>query len=850
MFVVDVLLRRLRADCLTIVVLSACFSCSAIAAEPEIDRIGYFDLPGQPLQAGVVEFALQADITIIASHKLLSGKYSSPVVGPSEVDKALGQLLSNSELTWYYYASADAYVILEKPENEGSVVTDPPQLTIAPPKLDEVLVRGNIFPSRYTTISNTQLHSGVAYFDSARFLSILPQNLIQDQQPEDLADLLKYASGVSSGDGLADTNDDVFIRGFQRNATYIDGFRLGDWTGLKLTPATIEQAEILKGPSTLRYGQAEPGGIVNVVRKKPRADTFVFAQADLGSFGHRELTLDANGNLPFSEDAWFRIIAADEVQDELRDSRDLHRQVLSVAGALQVSADTAIDVGVEHKTMEQTPVRDYPVFLADGVEFPGATLEDVAKQAQADFSAEADFVSAEINHYLSPNWRIQANYFWHDEYRQGVRNSAEAMLETDLFFKPGEWGQDYLVLIPGGQIVLPILLDPTQPEWIYSIGDIRNLYQEEAWDTANNFKLKLEGSFDTGNIEHRFSTGFDWFKQEVFRRYTIEERNPYPNQSWTESEFSVAIFDIAAEIFDPARELGNLNIEERYLRYDDYGFYLQDNIAINENWILSVGTRYSSINGEHTNFNLNEISELQSYNRFSSQVGVVFKPVEAHSIYFNYSEALRANYHVDEIGSARTDPELSNQLEFGLKSQMFDGKLTTSLAVYQITKENVVELAIVDGARTELLAYEQRVSGLDVDASWQVTPKIDVIAAASLMSPEFVSGPYQNLTPSMTPEQTASLFINYQWREGLALNLGMQYVGERFADNLNQFYLDWYSRTDLGLKYQANFMEVDPLLRVSIKNLFDTDYYTAIVSGVRENHAQGRSIDLSISVNF
>ncbi|WP_188152113.1 TonB-dependent receptor [Teredinibacter waterburyi] len=61
----------------------------------------------------------------------------------------------------------------------------------------------------------------------------------------------------------------------------------------------------------------------------------------------------------------------------------------------------------------------------------------------------------------------------------------------------------------------------------------------------------------------------------------------------------------------------------------------------------------------------------------------------------------------------------------------------------------------------------------------------------------------------------------------------MKYVGKRYADYGKAFYLDWYSSYNLGAQYQFNLLEAKPLLRVSVKNLFDTDYYTAIVGDVR-----------------
>jgi iron complex outermembrane recepter protein len=147
---------------------------------------------------------------------------------------------------------------------------------------------------------------------------VLPQTLIQDQQPADLGDLLKYASGITPGDGVSDSNDDVFIRGFQRHAIYVDGFRLSDSTGVKMLPANTERVEILKGPSTLLYGQAEPGGIINVVRKKPQNSTFIHADLGVGSLGRRYASMDINSQVPAVENVNVRVVLAAEDQHELR----------------------------------------------------------------------------------------------------------------------------------------------------------------------------------------------------------------------------------------------------------------------------------------------------------------------------------------------------------------------------------------------------------------------------------------------------------------------------------------------------------------------------------------------------
>lgn len=223
-----------------------------------------FDIPEQALASSLIDFALQADITIVADNELLRGLRATAINGPQELGTALTKLVSGTALSYQYIKETNTYVIERKP-----AATEYPTKTNT--TIEEVLVTGTRYPFRYNTITQTQQQSSNAYFDSARVLNVIPQSLIQDQQAADLGDVLKFSSAITAGDGLSDSNDDMFIRGFQRHAIYMDGYRLSDSTGIKILPANIERIEILKGPSTLHYGQAEAGGIVNVVRKKPQS---------------------------------------------------------------------------------------------------------------------------------------------------------------------------------------------------------------------------------------------------------------------------------------------------------------------------------------------------------------------------------------------------------------------------------------------------------------------------------------------------------------------------------------------------------------------------------------------------
>lgn len=813
-------------------------------------QFSYFDLPGQSLQAGIIEFALQANVTIIADSKILVGQRTSPLIGSYSTEQALAQLLANTSLAYSYQPDSSAYILTPKPAIVA--VPDPapqPSQSVVVP-VEEVLITSQRYPFRYHTVTNTMLHGGMSYFDSSRFLNVLPRELIDDQQAIDLADFVKYASGITPGDGESDTNDDMFIRGFQRHAIYVDGFRLSESTGVKQLPANIERVEILKGPSTLLYGQAEPGGIVNVVRKKPLNDSFIRVDLGVGSAGRRVAAVDINSQLPVSGEVDFRVILADEAQDEMANLLDVHKQLIATSINWQVSADTVIDAGYEFQHSEQTWDRNIAVFLPFDGEFDGASLRDLARQARPGVTTDYTLLNVGLTHSLSPEWRLRAKYVWHDEHRLGVRTSGETLLNTDIFFKPEELGRDYFILVFGGQVALPIVLRPVLPETIYSVGRLRSLYDEEAFETENHASVNLEGSFDAAGLTHHLTLGADWQRQDVSKTYTVEARSPFSFQSWPESEFLTIWPQLVESAFNPLRPLGNLEVHELRLLYDDYGIYFQDSIELSERWLISAGTRYTQTTGEHIDFGSGTTVELQTYEKFSSQLGVVFKPTETQSIYVNFSEALRANYHIDDVGPRTADPELSDQIEIGLKSILLDGRLLSSIGIFSIDKDNIVDLKIIEGVRTALAAHQQRVRGVDLDLTWQASPQLDVIGAFSWIDPQIVSGENQGNQPALVAEQTVSLFARYEFTNGVELTGGYKFVGKRFADDPNAFWLGEYATVDLGLAYHLDLFSTPATLQLAVKNALDEQYYTATLGGVRENESSGRTFMASLKVAF
>lgn len=829
------------------------------------DQAIRFDLPEQSIQSGLIEFGLQARITLIVDQNLIAGQRTSKVVGAYSVQDALKKLLSNTDLIPFYIPESQSWVVQKKPEAKTTPIEIESPVVENKLTIEEINIIGRLnYPLRYNTVTNTQLHAGMSYFDSSRFLNVIPRTLIEDQQANDMFDAVKYASGITSSDGLNDSNDDFFIRGFKRHSIYLDGFRLGDSVGSKMLPANIERVEIIKGPSTLLYGQAEPGGVVNFVRKRAEQKSFGEVEIGAGSFGKKFIDMDINNPVQLSDKLDYRLVVSAETKNSESEIEDIERQLVSASATYHLTANTDFSIHYDFQHSEQTDPKDFlvarPFEDFDGDVFTGATLADGVRTKREYFSSDLTLFSAELSHYFSSDWRLLAKYDGMRDDRLGVRTTTETLLNTNGLINPQiNFGT---VFIFGSQLLVPVEILQGQNELYYRIGRIRSLYDETGYETANRLNLSLEGTQEMGSLVHHISMGIDWHQQNLYKGYLIEERAPLSGQLFPESELDYYLADIFSAVFNPNRNLGEISSQEMRLVYDDFGAFIQDSIELNDQWILNAGGRLVVMQGEHTDITQSEINQLRDYEYWSSQLGLVYKYSDQYSWFGSYSEALKANYHLDDVGPESVDPELSNQFEFGVKTLSSDGRFLSSIALFQINKDNVVDHVIDQGFRTSLGLYSMRARGIDIDFTWQVNSQWDLMGAFSIQSTDILNGPYAGERSNMAADQIASLFVHHQFNERLAFNVGMNYVGERTSRNrlvsaasqideiADDFIVSAYATADFSAIYTLDFFRKQSEIKLLIKNLTDTEYYSATTAGVRENFAEGRFFQLSFEVGF
>lgn len=817
-------------------------------------RTVHFDLPSRALNNVLLEFALQADVDIVFSHAMVKHQTSSPIVGRYSPRQALSLILSKTELTFRYIEASNTIIIeqslLQLDDNSrNTIAIEPAAINLT----EELLITGNRYPFRYTTITeSSQVHGGLSNFDTARFFNVLPQQILIDQKPQDVSSALKNISSLSPADGLAGSNDDFYIRGFPRNAIYVDQFRWGAQASTKVSLAGIERIEIVKGPSTLDFGQAEPGGVVNVVRKIPENEQTLVLETSYESGDAKRYVLDSTGPLLATDKFLYRLIYENFTQEEDREFSDITREYISPKLRWQPSNDIFIDLSYEYYTSSY--VRDQQSILlvpSDFGQLDLLALDVPLRQAQPHVESKNTLSSVAFTYFFLPSWHLSVSYFDQHEERSGVRVNLDSLLSTTAFFTSDDASPQDFVLISVGGISIPIFVSESSirngdnSDFIQA--ELNSIYHEAGVYDAQLYRVVIEGSGNLFSLPHHITIGSDLRNETSETLITIENREDI-------ATIDVSDINNIDVVLNEGAGDGTLTSRKHILDYLDFGIFLQDNIEINEDIVLSTGFRYTHTEGtSYASAFVQEI-DLPKYNELSSQLGIVYKTNEDTSLYINYSEAMKPNYVIDDSNSVIDTPELSNQKELGLKSLTFDGKLLISTALFQIEKENIVDITFQSGLRQASSRAAQEAKGIDFDFTYQVNNQIDILGSFSFLDNEITRGKNTGNQPALVSDNTASLFFNYRFDtsflKNLNTNLGVYYIGDRFANDENTDILDKFATVDAGIWYEVAIGSSTLKCQLNVKNITDEVYIASSEGQFRDNLGQRRNVQGSVTLTF
>ena len=660
--------------------------------------------------------------------------------------------------------------------------------------IEVIQVKGSYFNGYKVDNANGALRGNISLLETAQSVTVIPATVINEQLATTLGEVLVNDASLTAGS--KQRNREVFsLRGFELSSSngYLrDGHQ--HWSHYQQPIETLESIEVIKGPSSILYGQSGPGGLVNMVTKKPTTNSIFNLGLDVDQEGSSRLTLDAGGAITEDESLRYR---ANLVKQDVTYQREYQngeqRERERFLGALVVDYDINDDLLVRFhydKTNDKAGL-DTGAWLDDEGDVIGddKTIRDMS-WAFTDITVENYGVDA--SYIINDAWQVKFGYNEQTFERQRFESAAK---------KPSDFveGDSYT----------------SKP---YDRFD--------DWQFTTSF-IDFTGEFELAGVEHTLLVGANYLdyyygqlkvKGESFEYSAGQVEPPRPDISYTTDD--------------------SLYTSE----YDYYGIYIQDLITINQEWQVMIGGRYD----KQSKTGADNESLLP-------KAGVLYHPSENATFYASYSEGFEPqssetiNDDEDLNYGMEIDAMTSKQYELGAKWQLLDDRLLLTTAIFDITKSGVLvtEYNEDDSYRTSQVG-EQRHKGFEVAAQGAVTDKLFVMASMMNLDATYENDEeYTGMTPIDAPEWSASLWSRYELTENLAINAGAFYEGERFANQDNTVVKDAYTRIDVGATYKIALQNTDINLRFNVQNLLDTDY---LAGGGTSNVTVGDGISYRLAV--
>ncbi|MGF1673000.1 MAG: TonB-dependent siderophore receptor, partial [Rivularia sp. (in: cyanobacteria)] len=650
--------------------------------------------------------------------------------------------------------------------------------------------------------SSTATKTDTPLRDIPQSIQVIPRQVLEDRNVRELRDAIETAGGVTSTGGRSTSvfGGNFQIRGFDvRDSIFRDGI---PFTSLGvLTTSDIESVEILKGPASVLFGQGEPGGVINLVSKKPLFEPFSSTSFTVGSFDTYGWAIDVSSPLNDSKTVRYRLNASYDNYGSFRDFVDGERLSISPTVTWDISPDTSLNVYARYVTESETTDEGLPETSDGVVDVPRDRFfgEDFGEFEQEQFN-----IGYTLNHKLNEDWSVR---------------HALQYLEYDPFRYYPAFG------FAGG------LNEST--------GELPRI-ENAARGTYRRFFTNADviGKFKTSSIQHKLLFGVEYRRNTEDLSFQFTQ--PYDPINVFNPVYARRPYEIAPSLF---QDVKNTRI----------GIYLQDQIDLLPNLKVLAGVRYDSVDSFSGGISEGEPFENEfSNSAWSPRFGIVYQPIQPLSLYASYTRSFTPSSGTTADGEP-FEPERGRQFEVGAKADLTD-KLSLTLAAFDIRKQNI-RTTDPNNPAFSVQTGEQTSRGFELNLGGEISPGWKMTAAYTYLD-AFVSEDNSDIEGNRidnVPENQFSLWSTYEIQKGnlkgLGFGLGLFYIGERQRDLDNTYELGSYFRTDAALFYKRDNWRA----QLNIENLFDIDYfrsanYDFIGSGV--NPGKPFAVTASFAIDF
>ncbi|MBP2296218.1 TonB-dependent siderophore receptor [Azospirillum rugosum] len=622
--------------------------------------------------------------------------------------------------------------------------------------------------------------------ETPQSITVIPSDQIRDQNAQTLNQVVRYTAGVTpeTRGAVATRYDQLKVRGFDAD-TYWNGLKLQSlwYAAPQLDPYLMERIEVLKGPSSVLYGQAPAGGLINQVSKRPTATRQNEIGFEFGTNSHLRGTADFSGPIDAEGKYLYRFTGVGLSEDGQMKMTENERVAIAPSFTWRPDTDTSL-------TLLGLYQRDPKANSYGGIPPQGTVLYNPLGKIPVDFyDGDPNFetfdrkvasVGYAFDKRLSDVWTARLNGRW---------------MHTKLAYNS-------------------VYANGLSPDFRTLNRGVATSREEMDSYTLDN---QVEGRFGTGPVQHTLLAGFDY--QRVDGNYA--------------PGFGVGpSLDIFAPVY--GLPITPPPTSRTDLTSNQYGLYLQDQLRWN-GFILTLAGRYDWTDTASTTGFGKSSKDDQA---FTKRAGLTYVFENGIAPYVSYAESFTPQSGADITGKL-FDPEEGTQYEVGVKYQPPGLNSLFTLALFDLTRSN---LLTGDPANPgfSVQSGEARSRGVEFEARVGLTKQLDLIGTYSYQNVEFTKNNdgFQGKELPAVPRHQASAWAMYRMPEGTALNglnvgAGVRFTGSTKND-ANTFKVPSFTLVDAAVSYDLGALSTKLTgaeVSLNVKNLFDKEYVASCYYG-------------------
>ncbi len=764
--------------------------CAPLASTPLIaaeqaSGVRAYNLPAAPLASTLNQIASQAGLALSLNPSLAAGKTSAPVKGQFDAAGALREALRGTGLQ-LEQSSAGTYSLVATPDGVVAL----PETSITGQQAYESAwgpVDGYLATR---TAAGTKTDTSLV--EAPRSISVATRQQMEDRNVQNLDDAVRYMPGIVSASYGSDTRYDwMRVRGFEPTQ-FLDGLPLprGVYANPKAETWNLDRLALLRGPASSVYGQTPPGGLLDMVSRRPSAESSHAIQLQYGSDNYRQINFASTGKI--DDEGQFLYGLSGVVRDAGTQVDHIDNKRYNIAPSLtwNIDTDTRLTLLSQFTRDDTGATSQFMPIQGTKIKSP---LGDVSHHKNL---GDPDYEFYDRTYYaLGYAFEHRFNDVW--QFRQNLRYT-----KSELSFQQ---------LTVGSYAYSPA-------DAAGNISRTSTNVDEDISQFAvdNNF----QADFATGDITHTVLIGLD------HQRTDTSYLSIYGDGGTTN------IFNpvYGKPIVRPARSSAYYDYNQKTVQT---GLYVQDQMALDQ-WRLTLGGREDWVHQGTTYFNKNDVTNTDRSKNFSGNAALSYVFDSGLVPYLSYAESFQPASNASVSPTESYKPTEGKQWELGIKYQPPGSNTLLSAAVYDLTQKNVLVTSIGAGGESVTnQTGEVKVKGLELEAVSDVTDNLKVIAAYTLAKSEVQKGIYKGNRLQLMPNQQASLWTDYTWHsgvlDGFGIGAGARYTGNTYGDQANTWLgkANAYTVFDAAVHYDLGRLDSSlkgASLKLNATNLFDKDY--------------------------